>query len=81
MQSPFIRPQPVDLPMVLKPLVYCEFRVSDAMVEYGQVSGVELCAVMATEIIHEMAFCFNHGLVIQAALLSEGGGDGNISDS
>jgi len=71
-QSPFIRPtEPPPMPTVLKPLRYCEFRIASTM-EYGdKVQETTFCAVFASEIIHEMAFCYVHGLVIQNALEAE----------
>ncbi len=73
-QSPFIRPtEPPPMPTVLKPLVYCQFRVAATM-EFGDnKQEVALCAVFASEIIHEMEFCYMHGLIIQNALEAEGG--------
>lgn len=72
--SPFVRPvEPPPMPTVIKPLVYCNFRVTSAM-EYGeQKQEVTLCGVFASEIIHEMEFCYVHGLVIQNALEAEQG--------
>ncbi len=74
-QSPFLRPtEPPPMPTVLKPLVYCGFRVASAM-EYGDhKSEVTQCAVFASEIIQEMAFCYQHGLIIQNALEAEQSG-------
>ncbi len=76
MQSPFMQPQPQAMPIVIKPLVYCEFRVAEATEGYGQTPDVSMCAVFASEVIEEMAFCFQHGQIIQAALFAEGGGNG-----
>ncbi len=75
MQSPFAVPQPLPaVPVVLKPLRYCEFRHAES-VEYGQgVPDVGECAVFASEIIEGMPFCFQHGQIIQAALAEEAGG-------
>ncbi len=73
MQSPFARQEPQALPVVLKPLVYCQFRVVEASGEWNQSSEVSLCAVFASEVISEMAFCYQHGQIIQQALEREGG--------
>ncbi len=74
-QSPFARPaEPPPMPTVIKPLVYCMFRVSAATSEYGDVrSDVTKCPVFASEEIHDMYFCYSHGIVIQNALETEGG--------
>ncbi len=72
-QSPFLRPpEPPPLPEVIKPLKYCEFRVF-SQADYAQAADVELCPVFASEVIHEMYFCYQHGLVIQLALGTEAG--------
>jgi len=61
-------------------LVYCAFRVTPSITEYADHKfEVFMCAVFASEIIHEMPFCYSHGLVIQSALEGEGG-DGSIDD-
>lgn len=72
-QQPFSNRTAPVLPVVIKPLVYCAFRVAE-QAEYGQEAGVVMCAVFASEVIEEMPFCYQHGLVIQAALESEGSG-------
>ncbi len=76
MQSPFLGPQQFEVPPspVVKPLVYCEFRTTEN-VEYGT-PDVSMCGVFATEIIHEMAFCYQNGQVIQAGLAKETGNGG-----
>ncbi len=75
MQQPFTGSTQPLLPKVIKPLVYCEFRVSERGAEYSEPDHVSGCAVFASEVIHEMAFCYQHGLVIQAALVAEGGSE------
>ncbi len=72
-QQPFSGEVKPVLPVVIKPLVYCEFRVAERS-EYGEAGDVSVCAVFASEVIAEMPFCYQHGLVIQAALAAEGGG-------
>ncbi len=72
MQSPFLQQQPAQLPKVLDPFRYCEFRIAEPA-QYGEAGDVSICAVMASEVIREMAFCFAHGQEIQAALAAEGG--------
>ncbi len=74
MQSPFVRQPLPDLPVVLKPLVYCEFRVAESQGEWNQANDVTMCPVFASEVIEEMPFCFMHGQIIQQALEAEGGG-------
>ncbi len=71
-QSPFMQQQPAQMPKVLDPFRYCEFRVTEPA-QYGEGGDVTICAVMASEVIREMAFCYQHGLEIQAALAAEGG--------
>ncbi len=75
MQSPFIQQVQPQLPIVIKPLRYCEFRVIHETREYTTPPEVNLCAVFASEVIEEMSFCYQHGLVIQAALAAESGGE------
>ncbi len=72
MQSPFARQEPTALPIVIKPLAYCEFRVSENSGEWNQVTEVSLCPVFASEKISGMAFCYQHGQIIQQALEAEG---------
>ncbi len=74
MTSPFASPQqPPALPVVLKPLRYCEFRTAE-QAQYGETADVVLCAVFASEVIEQMCFCYQHGLIIQDALVKEHGG-------
>lgn len=70
-QSPFVQAAPVVLPVVFKPLVYCDFRVQSG--EYTDVD-VRLCAIFACVEIHAMKFCFAHAAEIEAALAGEKGG-------
>ncbi len=78
-QSPFARPpEPPPLPSVIKPLKYCEFRVTNSeQYAYNQTAEVNLCPVFASELILDMYFCYQHGLVIQQALGTEDGDDGS----
>ncbi len=72
-QSPFLRPpEPPPLPEVIKPLKYCEFRVGTGQ-EYDTRMDVNLCPVFASEVIHEMYFCYQHGQIISQALGVERG--------
>lgn len=68
-QSPFEQKVPLVLPKVLKPFVYCEFRVEDRS-DYG--TDVQLCATLACAVIFEMHFCVQHAQVIEEALAGEG---------
>lgn len=70
MQSPFQQREKVVLPIVLKPLRYCEFRTFDAS-EYGGSSNVDVCAVFASGELEGMSFCHQHGQVIALALEGE----------
>lgn len=67
-QSPFIQTAPVVIPAVLKPLVYCEFRIETR--EYSDVE-VTLCATFACVVIHKMSFCMAHSAQIEEALRGE----------
>ncbi len=72
-QSPFSQQVPAPIPRVIKPLHYCEFRViQESRSDYNTAPDVVVCPVMASELIEEMYFCFNHGAIIQAALFAEG---------
>jgi len=52
---------PIQLPPVIKPLVYCEFRPNPE----------SLCAVFACEAVEEMQFCFKHAQDVKDALSRE----------
>ncbi len=69
-QAQFMAPVQVPLPRVIRPLRYCDFR-SASQGEYGEMPEVTDCAVFASEEIDTMSFCFQHGQVIQAALVQE----------
>ncbi len=53
-------------PKVLRPLVYCGYRVKDA-----QTGAVDVCDVLACGVIEEMPLCTHHGPLIQRGLESE----------
>ncbi len=75
MQSPFIQQVPPQLPVVIKPLKYCEFRqLQEHRTDYTS-PDVTTCPVFASEKIEGMFFCYQHGLVILAALAAESGGE------
>lgn len=63
--SPFSVRMPEAPPAVLKPFVYCAYRVTD---EQGT---VEICASLAATVLHEMPFCYGHGKLIQIGLDQE----------
>jgi len=77
MQSPFMQPTgPPAIPTVIKPLRYCEFRITNLYAGQGDGapdSDVEICAVFASEVIEGMPFCFRHGEIISKALEQERG--------
>ena len=70
--GPFSMRMPPQVPPVLKPLRYCEFRVKDM-----QESEVWTCDTFACAEIEGMAFCVAHGPLIQTALESEGMANGS----
>lgn len=72
-QSPFLQQQMEILPKVLRPLVYCDFRV-ETVQDY--VAEVEMCATFACEKIEGMKFCVGHAKVIKAAIAAEDGVSG-----
>lgn len=57
---------PEQLPKVIRPLRYCEFRVQES-----QESEVGLCPTFACEQVEKMWFCYTHRKVIVAAIASE----------
>lgn len=69
MQSPFMQRAPVEIPKVLRPFRYCEFRVVDE-------EQVLMCPTLACVEIEEMPFCNVHGLL---ALEGEKEPDGDNS--
>ncbi len=71
--SPFAMRMPPQVPPVLKPLQYCEFRVKEQ-----QENEVWLCDTFACAIIEGMAFCVGHGPLIVTALEGEGLSDERI---
>ncbi len=64
-QSPFGQVAPVVVAPVLKPFVYCEFRVENRE-DYGV--DVQLCPTLACAEIHGMKFCMAHGREVEIAL-------------
>lgn len=65
--SPFLQHVPKDIPKVMRPLRYCEFRVI-----LGQ-EDVGLCPVFACTEDEGMWFCNRHHDEIQAAIQAEEG--------
>ncbi len=76
--SPFSMNVPPQKPLVLKPLRYCEFRVSFG--DFGE-KDVTSCEVFACAVVEEMAFCDVHGQLILSELAKEVGNDVSQRDS
>ncbi len=67
-QSAFAQHVPQAVPVVLKPFVYCEYRVES---REGMDVETWLCATLACAEIHGMKFCVQHAIVIEQALAGE----------
>ncbi len=75
-QSPFSYNAPPSKPLVLKPLVYCEFRVSSGDFQDRMVN---VCDIFASAVVEEMTFCSVHAEVILIELAKEVGNGGSDS--
>jgi len=75
MNNPFVRPEPVNLPPVLKPFRYCEYRTQ------AMEGGQELCDVFASEVIEGMPFCSGHARYVEAELDKEARAGRHTGDS
>jgi len=73
MTSSFSMNLPPAKPTVIKPLVYCEFRV--AVGDFND-KEVGVCEVFASAVLEGMAFCSVHAELISIELAKEAGNVG-----
>lgn len=65
MQGSFSQRVPEAVPPTLKPLKYCEYRVLSLE------NPPEVCGTFSVQEVEEMAFCLQHGRLVEHGLAQE----------